>query len=132
MWVRLFQSRTQLEGRCAGCLVVSLLRRGGAAFSPDGKYVSSSGADGTARLWDIQTGEEVRCFSGHKDEVRDVTFSPDGKYILTASSDGTARLWLTDLNDIIRTVCALLTRDFTPEEREQFGISDQSRTYPAQ
>jgi WD40 repeat protein/transcriptional regulator with XRE-family HTH domain len=102
----------------------------GAAFSPDGKYILSGGADGTARLWDVQTGREVRRFTGHKDEVRNVTFSPDGKYILTASSDGTARLWLLDLQDTIRGVCATLTRDLTPEERTQFGISDQEPTCP--
>ena len=67
-----------------------------------------------------------------QDEVREVAFSPDGKYILTASSDGTARLWLTDLHDTIRAVCALLTRDLTPEERMQFGLSDQGPTCPAQ
>ena len=86
----------------------------------------------TARLWDVQTGEEVRRFTGHTNKVRDVAFSPDGKYILTASDDGTARLWLTDLHDTIDAVCALLTRDLTPEERAQFGISDQEPTCPAQ
>jgi WD40 repeat protein len=104
----------------------------GAAFSPDGKYVVSSGRDGTARLWDVQTGREVRRFTGHASEVRTVVFSPDGKYILTSSFDGTARLWLTDLHDTIRSVCALVTRDLTPEERAQFGISDQGPTCPVQ
>ena len=100
----------------------------GAAFSPDGKYILSGGADGTARLWDVKTGKEVRRFTGHTDEVREVNFSPDGKYILTASNDGTARLWLTDYHDTIRAVCAVLTRDLTPEERVQFGIPDQKPT----
>jgi len=70
----------------------------------------------------------VRRFRGHAGEVRDVVFSPDGKYILTASNDGTARLWLTDYHDAIRAVCAVLTRDLTPDERVQFDISEQEPT----
>ena len=102
----------------------------GVAFSPDGKYVLSGGVDGTARLWDVQTGKEVRRFTGHINRVVNVAFSPDGKYVLTASNDLTARLWLTDLNDTIQAVCALLTHDLTPDERIEFGISDQAPTCP--
>jgi WD40 repeat protein/class 3 adenylate cyclase len=104
----------------------------GAAFSPDGKYVLTSGSDSTARLWDVATGTEIRRFTGHTDMVRDAVFSPDGRYILTASHDTTARLWFTDYHDAIHAVCTILSRDLTPEERLQFGISDQSPTCPAQ
>jgi WD40 repeat protein len=104
----------------------------GAAFSPDGKYILTSSEDQTARLWDVKTGEEIRRFTGHTDEVNNVTFSPDGKYILTASFDHTARLWLTSLDDTIRAVCAVLTRDLTSDERIQFNISTQGPTCPAQ
>ena len=100
----------------------------GAAFSPNDKYVLTSGADRTARFWDVKTGQELRRFAGHTDDVRYVAFSPDGKSILTASQDGTARLWLVDLQDNIHAVCAALTRDLTPEERTQFGITDPSST----
>ncbi|HLO17147.1 MAG TPA: hypothetical protein VK206_20095, partial [Anaerolineales bacterium] len=65
----------------------------GAVFSPDGKYVLTGSLDKTARLWDVQTGKEVRQLIGHSDAVDDVAFSPDGKYVATASWDQTARLW---------------------------------------
>ena len=83
-------------------------------------------------MWDVVTGKEVRRITEHTTIVRSVAFSPDGKYILTANDDGTARLWLLDLDDTIRGVCAVLTRDLTSDERIQYGITDQEPTCPPQ
>ena len=60
-------------------------------FSPDGRYLLSgsgggynqgkwlAGSDNTLRLWDIQTGKELRKFEGHTYWVSSVAFSPDGQ-----------------------------------------------------
>jgi WD40 repeat protein len=45
------------------------------------------------RLWDVQTGQELRSLVGHTDSVYAMAFSPAGKYAATASADNTARLW---------------------------------------
>ncbi|MFN6233900.1 AAA-like domain-containing protein [Microcystis sp.] len=58
-----------------------------AAFSPDGQRIVTS--DGTARVWDAQTGSQLALLSG----VEAAAFSPDGQRLVTASSDGTARVW---------------------------------------
>ena len=98
-----------------------------------GPYYVTSGADGTARLFSMGPMNiiELRRFTVSSDEVRNVVFSPDGKYILTASQDGVARLWLVNLDDTIRGICGLLTRDLTPAERKIFAISDNGPTCPA-
>ena len=51
------------------------------AFAPDGKYVLSGSFDRTARLWDSQTGQELRQFTGHTDQVIGVAFSPGSTVI---------------------------------------------------
>jgi WD40 repeat protein len=41
----------------------------------------------------LQTGKQVRAFTGHTSQIVSVAFSPDGQSVLTGSQDGTARLW---------------------------------------
>jgi len=58
--------------------------------------------DREARLWDAQTGKELRQLVGHTDIIWGVAFSPDRKYILTGSQDKTARLWDTQTDQELR------------------------------
>ncbi len=70
-------------------------------FSPNGRYILTGSNDGIARLWDIETGAEIRQFEGHErysDDgsrglVYSVAFSPAGDLVLTGSGDHTARIW---------------------------------------
>lgn len=64
-----------------------------ACFSPDGKKVLTSSQDGTAKIWDAQTGMLIADLKEHIAIIWEASFSPDGKKIVTASLDQTAKIW---------------------------------------
>ena len=64
-------------------------------FSPDGKQLVSASIDRTVKVWNAETGEEVRSLTGHTGPVLGVCFSPDGKRLASASVDRTIKVWDT-------------------------------------
>jgi WD40 repeat protein/class 3 adenylate cyclase len=85
------------------------------AFSPDGKraLVGSGDAFGGTEtrslvLWDIESGEEIRRFEGHKFVLRSVAIHPDGRTALAGSQaqslgeEGELILWDLETGEEIR------------------------------
>jgi WD40 repeat protein len=68
-------------------------RLGAVAFSPSGGIVLTGSYDGTARLWDRDSGELLRVLRGHDGHVVCVAWAPDGSRVATGSWDNTARVW---------------------------------------
>src|SRR5438876_8092617 len=83
-----------------------------AAFLPNGRQVVTAGGhdpvgagdrpDGEVRLWDVETGEEIRRFKGHDHEIKSLAVSADGKRMLTAGQDNRMILWDVDKGTEIR------------------------------
>lgn len=59
------------------------------------RYLLSSSADCTIRLWSLDTWSNLVVYRSHTSPVWDVRFSPSGHYFLSASADRTARVWST-------------------------------------
>jgi WD40 repeat protein len=71
------------------------------AFSPDGKLLATASEDGTAKLWDTESGRFKRTFLHKEDSNRNapqvplsgVTFSPDGEYLATTNVRGSVTVY---------------------------------------
>ena len=59
------------------------------------RYLISSSADATIRLWSLDTWSNLVVYKGHQSPVWDVRFCPHGHYFVSCSADRTARLWST-------------------------------------
>ncbi len=65
-------------------------------FSPDGTAIAGgSSRDGTARLWNAHTGEDLVTTARHTKHVYSIAYSPDGFTLAsgTAFGDEVIRLW---------------------------------------
>ncbi|MBI4659955.1 MAG: protein kinase [Verrucomicrobia bacterium] len=64
-----------------------------ATFAPDSRSVITTSDDGTARIWETDTGRELIPPLKHQGAILYAAFSHDGRRIVTASADWTAQVW---------------------------------------
>ena len=64
-----------------------------AMFDATGRRVATASEDGTARLWNAETGEMLQRIDGANQRVPFVAVADDGMSLATASPDRTVRLW---------------------------------------
>jgi len=80
-----------------GRLVRSLYGHGGAVttacFCPRGKLLLSGCDDGSVRVWDTATWDDMYTLHEHQQKVTCIAVDPTDKVIASASWDGTIRLW---------------------------------------
>ncbi|MEM7426620.1 MAG: caspase family protein [Pseudomonadota bacterium] len=81
------------------------------ALSPDGRYLAVAGHTGIedarvhpVRLYNLESGELVKLYSGHREPVLSVSFSPDGARLASAGMDDSAIVWRTSDGKVLQQV----------------------------
>jgi WD40 repeat protein len=105
-----------------------LAPRGGtvwdAAWSPNGQRIVTGDQSGAVKVWDAATGEEIYGFSAEA-AVLNVDWSPDGQYIIASGLYDVPvvrRTWQSAAELVAYASACCVTRELSPEEREQFGL----------
>lgn len=131
-----FELLYTLQGHTKGATAVK--------FSPDGKYLVTSGplllscspnssedplagADSQLLLYDVDLGEFLRAFKSHSAGINDVAWSPDGKCLASASDDKTVRVWSVEAVCLLHNLLSAVNRRRTGRTAQDFTRSYLAR-----
>ena len=96
------------------------------AFSPDMcTLASSSSLDGSVRIWEVATGENIRTISNHFGENTCFTWSVDGKKIIVPGLYRTLYVWDAETGKIEKTY---VDRDWRDKPKD-VAVSPLGKTF---
>src|SRR5262249_18320516 len=91
-----------------------------AKVSPDTKRLFTGDNTGRIRIWDPETGKEIRSLEGHRG-LTEIVLSPDGKLVATRGADARVVVWDSATGANVRNVIA-------PSEIEAFAFFPDGRS----
>ncbi|GAB5494314.1 MAG: hypothetical protein Phog2KO_45290 [Phototrophicaceae bacterium] len=74
------------------------------SWSRDGSQLASASGDGTVKLWDVVTRQNLFTLSGHSGEVYSVVWSANAGLIASGGDDNSIRIWDTNAGSLLRTL----------------------------
>jgi len=76
----------------------------GLAISPDGKTVATASYDKLIKIWDPETGKELRTLKDHIDAIYSIGFTPDGKRLVSGAADRSIKVWNPETGERLFTM----------------------------
>jgi len=73
-------------------------------FSPDGRFLASASMDSNAKLWQGNTGKQIRALMRHPSPLLCAAFNPDGNILAVGSENGNITLWDVNYKERIRVL----------------------------
>jgi WD40 repeat protein len=73
-------------------------------LSSNGQTLISGSADQTIKIWNFNTGKEIRTLTGHSSYVNRLALTPDGLLLASASADQTIKIWEIATGQELRTL----------------------------
>ncbi len=100
------------------------------ALHPDGRRLASGATDGTVKIWDVVTANELLTFQAHRRAVSSLAFSADGTRLVTGEGHpdgsfpgqpGEVKLWDADSGQLELTLLghteSVTSVTFSPDDR---------------
>jgi basic membrane protein A len=92
----------------------------GVDYNQDGTRIATVSQDGSARLWNAVTGEELLQLKPEGGAgLVDIAFSSDGK-MLAISADDAVKVYLLEIDDLVDLAKSRLSRNFSLQECLKF------------
>ncbi|PSR12603.1 hypothetical protein C8255_26405 [filamentous cyanobacterium CCP3] len=95
------------------------LRVGNLSFSPDGSILVSSSNDGTSRVWDISTGEQLYVLEGCA--IGGIALTPNGSKLVGRSGNNGIKFWNAKTGEFQKSIAEQF------EQIGRFGIDPSGK-----
>ena len=73
-------------------------------YTSNGKYLVTVSDDKAVKLWEVETGRELRTLTEHPGRVESIVYSHDKKYLAISYSDKEIQIWEVEIGKCIKTL----------------------------